>query len=688
MKRFCALLLILLLALPLSVQAAPATAFIAPGLLSYITGPVLDHLTVGNPNPMRGEFFTDLWGNITSDQDVRSLIHAYNLVRWDGEEGMFTTDPSVVTGVTVTENALGDRTYTMVLYDDLYYSDGTPVTAWDYAFSMLLQIAPEMAELGATPARKPQLVGYQDYIDGTVGYLAGMRVLSDNTLSIIIDNEYLPFFYEMALLSCNPYPIRVIAPGVEVRDDGFGVYLANEDDTIEEPVFTAELLKGTILNEQMGYRSHPMVVSGPYILTSWDGETAEFELNPYYKGNVDGQTPTVLTLTYEYAGYDDMIEGLKDGKYDLLNKVMNSAAISEGMELVADDTLYKTYGMSNYPRIGMSYISFACEKEELSSKAVRQAIAWCMDREQVMTDYTSYYGLRVDGYYGVGQWLYGVVQHTIQPPVEAPEDETDAAAQKEYEDTLAAYDELTLEDLVDYEVDIEKARELLEKDGWKVNDDGIREKTIRKVDENGEETEETLTLELTMAYPEGNTIAESFEENFIPNLKEAGISLTLVPTPISDLLMSFYYPEMRGETDLIFLASNFDMVFDPSTYFREETDEETGRVSHVWITTGLADEELYDIAVAMRETEPGDVLTYCQHWLDFQTRFNEVLPMLPIYSNVYFDFYTEYLRGYAIEENTSWAEAIVGSYMSDEEPEEEEEELLEEEGEDGLVEFD
>ena len=58
--------------------------------------------------------------------------------------------------------------------------------------------------------------------------------------------------------------------------------LANEDETVTEPVFTEELLRQTILDPETGYRSHPKVVSGPYMLTSWDGSTAEFEVNPYY----------------------------------------------------------------------------------------------------------------------------------------------------------------------------------------------------------------------------------------------------------------------------------------------------------------------------------------------------------------------------------------------------------------------
>ena len=71
------------------------------------------------------------------------------------------------------------------------------------------------------------------------------------------------------------------------------------------------------------------------------------------------------------------------------------------------------------------------------------------------------------------------------------------------------------------------------------------------------------------------------------------------------------------------------------------------------------DEELYKLAEDMRTTEPGNVLEYVQKWLLFQERFNKVLPMLPFYSNIYFDFYTEDLHDYLIAENMTWSQAIV-----------------------------
>ena len=596
--------------------------------------PIPDKLTVGNPTPMRGEFFTSFWGNSTSDLDVRDLLHGYNLVFWDSEEGMFREDPSVVKGIVVVENEIGDRSFTLLLQDDLKYSDGTTINAWDYAFSYLFSISPEVAEIGGTPRRMEQFLGYDEYIAGDAKELSGIHVVADDTIVITVR---------------NPYPISVIAPGVTVRDDGNGVYLANADETVQEPLYTAELLEQTILDPEKGYLSHPSVVSGPYTLTSWDGETAEFAINPYYKGNRNGERPTIATLYYTQSSNETQIEDLVAGKFDLLNKVTRQDNIMDGISRINDENI----AFTTYPRIGLSYISFACEKDTVSSEAVRQAIAWCLNREQLVMDYTGNYGLLVDGYYGIGQWMYGLVMGTTAPPVDPPEN--DEKAQEEYKETLAAFGELTLDNLTHYTVDTETAANLLDQDGWTINKDGLREK-------------DGVVLDLKMIYPAGNNISEYLDKNFLSNLEQVGIRLTVEEMPMNELLSRWYQQEERDE-DMIYLASNFDLIFDPSAYFSADG---------TWAYTSLADDILFAEAMAMRNTEPGDVLTYVYHWVAFQERFNQILPMIPIYSNIYFDFYTKYLQNYNIDQNATWGEAIVPAILSDivEEQAETEEEMI------------
>ena len=204
---------------------------------------ILEELRVGNPTPMDGKFFTGCWGNATSDIDVRTLVHGYRLVAWDGEYGMFRENRSAVKNIVVTEDAQGDREYFFGLWDDLYYSDGSPITAWDYAFSALFQSAPVLAELGALPMNLEYLAGYEEYASGETNVFSGIRVYEPYLISFQVKKEYLPYFFELYRFAYVPYPIHEIAPGCRVYDDGEGCYIDNENLELPEKLFSAKLLE-------------------------------------------------------------------------------------------------------------------------------------------------------------------------------------------------------------------------------------------------------------------------------------------------------------------------------------------------------------------------------------------------------------------------------------------------------------
>lgn len=576
-----------------------------------------DHLVVGNPTRLEGNFFTDMWGNNTSDLDVRQLISGLNLVAWDGIKGMFAPNATVVRSISVRENAEGDRTYYFTLFDDLYYSDGSPITAWDYAFSLLLSIAPEIRELGGKPLRTEHIYGYDAYIRGGNKTLTGVRVFpEENRIAVSVRHEYLPFFFEFGLLYCMPYPVSVLAPGCQVKDDGQGVY-------IDGP-FTAELLRQTILDPETGYRSHPSVVSGPYRLLSFDGETAEFEINPYFKGDDRGEKPAIQYLTLTTADNNNMMEKLGNGEFGLLNKVTKADTIQKGKSLVETGN----YSTSNYPRTGLTFVSFNGEKETVKSQSVRLAIAHCLDKDALVNDYVGNFGLRVEGFYGMGQWMY----------------------------RLAAGN---MDEIPAYQLDAEAAAQLLEEDGWTLNRQGEAFRAgvddVRCKEIGGE----LVPLALTMAYPAGNRMIESMETHFVPYLNEAGITLTFEPKTMQEVLDLFYRRTERTQ-DMLYLGTNFDVVFDPATHF---IPGETGQPT--WNYTEIADEELYRDAVEMRMTEPGDTLTYCRRWLEFQKRFAELEPMIPIYSNMYFDFYDSNLQNYNVTEYMTWTQAIIPARLTE-----------------------
>ena len=171
-------------------------------------------------------------------------------------------------------------------------------------------------------------------------------------------------------------------------------------------------------------------------------------------------------------------------------------------------------------------------------------------------------------------------------------------------------------------------------------------------------------LELKLIYPEGNTVGAALESALVENLAKVGVRLEVEAVPFAELLRIYYRQDAR-DCDMIYLATNFASVFEPSATFNPE--EAYQGMNN---TTGIADAQLYALAVDMRQTEPGDVLSYCQKWVAFEEAWSELLPAIPVYSNVYFDFYTPTLHDYNVSSSTGWAEAIVGAYLGDVETEE------------------
>ena len=642
--------------------------------------PVHDYneLVVGNPTPMDGKFFTGMWGNSTTDIDVRTLLHSYYLTVWGYDTGIFTKNNVVVSGLSVVEeDNEGNRTYQVVLYDDLYFSDGTQITAWDYAFSVLFQGSPLIAELGGEPMVLDYLVGFEEYFRGEVPYLAGVRVISDKIIEFTVRHEYLPYFFELYRLGFLPYPIREIAPGCKVYDDGKGVYIGNEDRTIQEPIFTKELLEVTVMDPDFGYLSHPTVCCGPYTLTSWDGKDATFKINPYFKGNEEGFKPTIPEIRFTLAKNETMIEQLEADEFQLLNKVTRADTIIRGNQLVGSG---KGYTFTNYPRIGLTFFVFTPDRPAVQEANVRKAFAHCLDKPTMVDEYTAGYGLPMDGLIGLGQWMYSLVNGSIGYPIELPENPT-AKEQKEYDEKLAQWEELSLDGLTKYPLDVEAAIRLLEEGGWILNKDGEPYDPEKDEFRCKEIDGELVDLDLTCAYPVTNISAISMETHLIPYLKQAGIRLTLVPLTMKELLYSYNERDIE-DIDVFYLGDDFNIEFDPQLFFLPGDPKAPEEDNLSWVHA-----QMFEYCRLMCETEPSDTLGFMQKWITMQEHLTEMLPLIPVYSNVYFDFYTFDLQNYDILKYITWGDAIVASAYYDTSAfmptgeEEGEEEFAEEEGE-------
>ena len=645
MKKWGVFLLLLALALPCAL--AEETAEVTDRDLALqiaMNRPVSEeptHLTVGNTTKVSGGFWTTYFGNNTSDIDVRTMLHGYSPVVWDNQV-QFIPDPQVARGITK-EPVPGGFAYTVTLQEDLTYNDGSPITAEDYVFSWLLTASRELAEIGAeTPDMN--VVGFDAYHAGETNVFAGIRLLDRTRFRIVIEQDFDPYFYDYSQISLSPYPISVLAPGCRVLDDGQGAYIASADGG--DSPFSAELLKKTVLDPETGYLSYPYLSCGPYKLTAYHKEAGvvEFELNPYYKGNYEGVKPVIDTISLVPVLPEDMVERLEAGEVGLLNKCVDSKVILQGMDLTGRGP----FDMVNYARLGYGFCAFSCEKDGPQQfTAVRQALNYAFDSDRFIAEILGNFGTPVYGYYGIGQWMVGAVNGTMRP-TNIPEAE------------LPAWEALTLDVLNPYPYDIEKAKELLDGDGWTLNAAGgpydeTRDDLRYKQTESG-----LMPLSLRFAKCADNDAADKVIELFSESLPQLGARFEIEEVPFRELLSDYYREGEERRFDMNFMATNFFSTFDPWITFSSRPDMQ-GSVN----TSGIDDAELVRLAWEMRRTQPGDLLTFLQRWLKMQERFNEILPTMPIYSNIYFDFHTAELQNYHANAEYSWPVAILYSYLGE-----------------------
>lgn len=605
-------------------------------------------LIVGSQTAPNGMFSTDMWGNNTVDLDIRALLHGYDTVMLTKDQGLII-DETVLKDVQLGRTDDGGSVYVLTFSDALKYNDGTPITARDYAFSLLLGGAPEVAAVGGTPQGRNHILGYTDYAAGEAKAISGVRLVAEDTLVLYIHPSYLPYFYGHAMISIKPLPISEIAPGCEVQDDGDGIYIGTSADAAAMDasslpytpgIFSADMLKETLLNEETGYLSHPRKTSGPYSLVRYDAaeNTATFLINEHYIGNFEGQKPHIETVEFRTVQPETMVDDLLTGKVDLLNKMTD---VSIMQQIMQGQTPGRGIAQGSYLRTGFAFLAFACEEEPTSSVAVRRAIAMCIDKDALINMSMTGSALKVNGYYGLGQWM---ATYT---------DDGDPAEGTEPFDVAEPLAALELP------LDVEAAGKLLDEDGWAYAEDGGAYKPgdgsfrHRKTDSGYE------PLALRLALTADNEAAQDVGTVMKAVCAELGIQLDIAELPFPQLLKHYYRQEERTY-NMFFLASNFNYIFDPYYDFNT-ADAYQGMLN----TSGLRDEELMNLAFDLRQTPVAQMREYVEKWLLFQERFVQEMPLIPLYSNVYFDFYVDTLQNYDMTRHASWAYAVPYAYFGE-----------------------
>ena len=575
-------------------------------------------LVIGSITQVINEFYDTGFSASETNYNMYDLIHGgYDTVVFS-KEGEFQYNDTVVASHEETENEDGTKTYTVTINDGLVWSDGTPITAKDYVFAVLLENSDEMAGVDGYPCNTGySYVGYDEWLDGSADAFAGVHLVDDMTFSLTVKAEELPYHFDITYATIRPRPLHVIAPECDVEDTENGATITGD--------FTTELLQETINNVETGYRYNPKVTCGPYLFDNFDeaSQQATLKANPEFVGDYRGVKPSIETLVIKTVSSDTMMNELESGSVDLLYGCSGGDTINAGLDLVEEGKAADT----TYMRNGYGKIQFDCSVFPTDSQNVRQAIAYCLDRNEFARQYTGGYGSVVHSFYGLAQW--------------------------EYQDSV----EWINENLNTYEMNVEEAKKLLEEDGWNLNADGTPYSGTgtRYKDVDGE----LKPLVITWCNSEGNPVSELLATMLPETMAEAGIELQATTTDFATLQNGILH---AGDTmyNMYNLATGFATANSPWYYFSSD-EAWMGNYNTNWI----ADEELNDAVVPLKSIPYEDSEAWLEAWQNFIKVWNEKLPDIPLYSDEYYDFYSTRVQGWENTATWGWQNAVLDAWVSE-----------------------
>ena len=639
-----------------------------------------DTLVVGL-GELNGDFLGG-WTNNAGDVKVRRYMgiegnNGYQTVvqdeggEWVNNKTILAEDPKSE------ENADGSKTVTFKLKDGLKWSDGEPVTADDYLFGSLLHTHPEYSKLtGSTTIGHDSAKGYEAYKKGESDVFEGLEKVDDLTFKVTIDASFLPYYEEASLLAQAPLPMHALSENLAVSKEGNKLvakdgytpteedkkaytegldkqiekqkadfeenYPAPEADATEEDKAeyeeakkeneaaiadlearkegdvdpTQQLIDEAMLKEVNEYRVNPSVVSGPYKFDSYSNNMVKLSLNENYAGNFKGEKATIPHVILQVVNQKIAVDLLENGDIDIWEEEADGGAIDRIREAADKGTIG---GFNTYERNGYGNVTFLTDRGTTKYKEVRQAIAHLMDRNSFVQSYAGGYGVVTNGMYGTSQWMY-----------------------KERGADLEGK-------LVNYQMNLEQANELLDKTPFKFESDGTTPWDKAKADEMFSSNpdgfdyyryDENGKKLVVNQYGSDESPITTLISNQVPNnAKQVGMEYNVTAGSFSTLLNYYTFPEEDPEYTAFNMGTGFGTPFDPWYQYHSEGSDNKTRTN---------DPKADEITVKLRRTAPDKKEEYLDNWEEFELWYNDYLPEIPLYANQYHTGYTKRVKGFDI----------------------------------------
>ena len=575
-----------------------------------------DTLVVAYGANMNGDF---IWGfgNNAYDLSIKELLHgreSFTATYTTTKAGELALNEAVVKDVKTTFDDAGNKTYTFELHQDLKWSDGSSITAEDYIFSLMWAASPQWVEAGAVDTVGYGLLGYNEYTGGETEFFAGAAIVDEYIFSLTIDVEELPYFWETSFVSLYPIHKATFSPDsiIIYEDDGADRVGSRFDGDISADCERIASTSG-------GERYAPTVVAGPYTFVSFDNQIITLQRNPHFKGDEYGRKPYFEYIVQQSVPEDTDVDILLAGDIDYLPDMIEGDKIERAK--AGDNTT-----TSSYLRSGYGVMNIVNDWGPTADVNVRWAIACLVDRTQLLDQILGGYGGLVDSEHGMAQWMYQVKERELRAA------------------------------LTPIAMNIDKANEYLDQSTWIYEADGSTPFDVSKAGENylrHNAAGEPLVIQHAAA---NAAIGAVLEIEFLKNTPLVGMKYNF-DNPDFDIILNEWYtgmtlPDEERTYSTFSMGTGFPATYDP--YFYYHTD---------WIvpyfnSSGVSDEKLDELLVAMRQTNPEDKAGFADIWLEYQIRWNEILPSLPLYSNEYFDLYNTTIKSIQNSPYRDWFHLI------------------------------
>ena len=649
---------------------------------------------LGSVTELSGDFRYPGWGGSSagaSDQDIQKLTIGYGTMETN-QGGAYVWNETAVKDHTETDNDDGTATYTVTINEGLTFSDGTPITAANYLAQVMAFSTPVAVAAGMPGTMGQSFVGYKEFnaytgeeAEGTSKIFSGIRLLDEYTFSVTVSSNYLPYYFAYTYAAFDPAPLGLwLGDGVEIKDDGEGCYLSDAfyaKDDAGEYVTTAHL------NESR-YDVSTYPFSGAYVITDWDQGTKQCTLtiNPEFKGNFEGQTPSIETIVYVFVVSETQLEQLKTGAVDVLSGITGGDDTKAALAIVDDVNFSEVH----YQRAGYGKVEFECDFGPTMFPEVRQAITYLLNRTEFCQTFTGGYGVVVDGPYSPDFDDIELIDYTFSPDTAKKVLEEGGwiynSKGKPYVEGATGVDAVRYKKLTAEEAN---AKDIFGNDAGNktyasvANTDNVVYKTVEI---NGEYY---MPLAINWFGTTPNTVTDLLNTNLAnsSDVAAAGMVIRATTGDFTTLLGNIYRDASMGYGGtpiygMCNLATGWNNAVYDYAYNWSPSVDYAGYSSNKVIDPydlafpydQTADRLTYEEAVEASGDKLGmDYLSmgmvynattedeYNEWWMAYIERWNELMPDIPLYSNYYYDVYNANIENFVTSPFFGPARAILYS---------------------------